>query len=317
MAKPSTAPTHPDFVTRPTLDCPIVRSFGISSTLDADVESYGLVLTRSDLTRYRNNPFTPPINIGYIGEGVPRGGSKMVTISEGCWRKWEEEGGLSMSLAYAYDEDGKAYKPDLTYVQSIRIVIAASPRRMLTLGEPSKIYDAMEERWPWYKTCGPIWKNSVRHTLSTSKCFVRVNKTKNDAERIEKGTYWTVKDSLSDQTDRRPRHADRERVENVHDRLSPVIARGPSALHRISSQVHNAQIPHMSFVPAEVVQASRAMANSRPIYDRPFDSSAQAQSAIPKTTSSVLLPRPVCCTHRRVSLPSLADVWDGAIHAEA
>ncbi len=57
------------------------------------------------------------------------------------------------------------------YVTLIRYAVLGSPHQRLTLGE---IYECIEERYPFYKSAGKGWKNSIRHNLSLNKCFKKV-----------------------------------------------------------------------------------------------------------------------------------------------
>ncbi|CAG8671235.1 10920_t:CDS:2, partial [Gigaspora margarita] len=62
-------------------------------------------------------------------------------------------------------------KSPYTYATLITYAITNSPNKQLTINE---IYNWMMENYPYYKTAGPSWKNSIRHTLSVNKKFVRV-----------------------------------------------------------------------------------------------------------------------------------------------
>ncbi|WVQ67921.1 uncharacterized protein L199_006126 [Kwoniella botswanensis] len=208
-------------LTWPSLDDTAVKTLGIPAslpsfqhTLDQDKEyNEPFLYTRSDLIRYRlgKSPnYTTQVKaqpqVGRSGSGSGSGsGSRELmdmTIAEGAWKKWEEIGGIPKGLAgvipYSFDGHGNVYKPDLTHVQAIRLVIAASPRGKMTL---SQIYQAFEERWPWHKTAGMTWKNSIRHNLSLNDCFINVEKA--TAQEGGKGGYWIVDNSQSGRTARK------------------------------------------------------------------------------------------------------------------
>ncbi|WWD02725.1 hypothetical protein V865_000767 [Kwoniella europaea PYCC6329] len=202
-------------LTWPSLDDTVVKTLGIpaslpsfQNTLDQDKEySEPFLYTRSDLIRYRLGKslnYTTQVQaqpqVG--GSGSRSRGLKDMTVAEGAWKKWEEIGGIPKGLAglipYSFDGHGNVYKPDLTHVQAIRLVIAASPRGKMTL---SQIYQAFEERWPWHKTAGMTWKNSIRHNLSLNDCFINVEKA--TAQGGGKGGYWIVDNSQSGRTARK------------------------------------------------------------------------------------------------------------------
>ncbi|KAK6910352.1 hypothetical protein I203_104384 [Kwoniella mangroviensis CBS 8507] len=206
-------------LTWPSLDDTAVKTLGIpaslpsfQNTLDQDKEyDEPFLYTRSDLIRYRlgiTPNYTTQVHAqaqaGGSGSGSGSGsrGSKDMTVAEGAWKKWEEIGGIPKGLAglipYSFDGHGNVYKPDLTHVQAIRLVIAASPRGKMTL---SQIYQAFEERWPWHKTAGMTWKNSIRHNLSLNDCFINVEKA--TAQGGGKGGYWIVDNSQSGRTARK------------------------------------------------------------------------------------------------------------------
>ncbi|KAM7414990.1 hypothetical protein PAMA_019690 [Pampus argenteus] len=82
-------------------------------------------------------------------------------------------------------------KPSLTYIALISKVILSSPSQKLNL---ASIYRAMEERFPYLRSRGPAWRNSVRHNLSVKDCFVKVGRCEDG-----RGHYWSVhQDHLRD-----------------------------------------------------------------------------------------------------------------------
>ena len=82
----------------------------------------------------------------------------------------------------SYGKDGK---PNLSYAQLIQQAIENSALRQLTLNE---IYNWVIETYPFYKTAGTSWKNSIRHNLSLNKYFHKVPRPTNEPG---KGSYWT------------------------------------------------------------------------------------------------------------------------------
>lgn len=75
-------------------------------------------------------------------------------------------------------------KPSHTYIALIAKVILSSPSQKLNL---ASIYRAMEEQFPYLRSRGPGWRNSVRHNLSVNDCFVKVSRCEDG-----RGHYWGV-----------------------------------------------------------------------------------------------------------------------------
>ncbi|KAJ2586588.1 hypothetical protein H4R99_008410, partial [Coemansia sp. RSA 1722] len=81
---------------------------------------------------------------------------------------------------------GTSGKPPYSYATLITFAILRHPRRQMTLNE---IYNWIVTQYPYFKTAGSGWKNSVRHNLSLNKTFVRIPRPVNEPG---KGAYWTV-----------------------------------------------------------------------------------------------------------------------------
>ncbi|KAG9070539.1 hypothetical protein KI688_008077 [Linnemannia hyalina] len=77
-------------------------------------------------------------------------------------------------------------KPDISYSHLILHAISQSPNERLTLRE---IYAWIETRHPFYRDSPTGWQNSIRHNLSSSKAFIKLERVKNDHG---KGCFWTL-----------------------------------------------------------------------------------------------------------------------------
>ncbi|KAI9283283.1 hypothetical protein BY458DRAFT_486121 [Sporodiniella umbellata] len=91
-------------------------------------------------------------------------------------------------------------KPTSSYAAIITAAIENSERKMLTLSE---IYQSVLDKYPYFHSSGPGWKNSIRHNLSLNKSFVRLPRPMNEPG---KGAYWQIDHSVSKE-DARPKKA--------------------------------------------------------------------------------------------------------------
>jgi len=76
-------------------------------------------------------------------------------------------------------------KPPHSYVALIYLAMKSSGRAKVTLAE---IYEYILERFPYYRSAGLGWKNSIRHNLTQQKCFVKVARLTEDGG--GKGGFW-------------------------------------------------------------------------------------------------------------------------------
>jgi len=121
------------------------------------------------------------------------------------------------TLACLPDTDGR---PQHTLPVILRCAILGSPRRRLTIRE---IYAAMEDKYSYYKTAGPTWKQSVRHHLSLNRLFERQTRPVTDPGF---GSYWTVNLEAPPGT-KRPRKRGRPAGKgDPEDGLPPARKRG-------------------------------------------------------------------------------------------
>lgn len=81
-------------------------------------------------------------------------------------------------------------RPPISYAMLITEAIQQSPEKQLILSE---IYDYVKGHYPYFKTAGSGWKNSIRHNLSLNKSFCKVPRP----QRVGgKGSYWKLVDSM-------------------------------------------------------------------------------------------------------------------------
>lgn len=91
---------------------------------------------------------------------------------------------LSMSLFHNRVFQPEEPKPQHSYIGLIAIAILSSPESKLVL---SDIYQHILDNYPYFRTRGPGWRNSIRHNLSLNDCFVKAGRSANG-----KGHYWAI-----------------------------------------------------------------------------------------------------------------------------
>lgn len=75
-------------------------------------------------------------------------------------------------------------KPQHSYIGLIAMAILGSAETKLVL---SDIYQYILDNYPYFRTRGPGWRNSIRHNLSLNDCFVKAGRSANG-----KGHYWAI-----------------------------------------------------------------------------------------------------------------------------
>ncbi|KAG8177375.1 hypothetical protein JTE90_015929 [Oedothorax gibbosus] len=78
-------------------------------------------------------------------------------------------------------------KPPFSFSCLIFMAIEASPRKALPVKD---IYGWILDKFPYFQGAPAGWKNSVRHNLSLSKCFRKVEKQK--GLNCGKGSLWCI-----------------------------------------------------------------------------------------------------------------------------
>uniref|UniRef100_A0A8D2AIR4 Forkhead box protein H1 n=1 Tax=Sciurus vulgaris TaxID=55149 RepID=A0A8D2AIR4_SCIVU len=82
-------------------------------------------------------------------------------------------------------------KPPYTYLAMIALVIQAAPSRRLKLAQ---IIRQVQAVFPFFRDDYEGWKDSIRHNLSSNRCFRKV--PKDPAKPQAKGNFWAVDVSL-------------------------------------------------------------------------------------------------------------------------
>ena len=75
-------------------------------------------------------------------------------------------------------------KPSHSYIGLIAMAILSSKEKKLVL---SDIYQWILDNYPYFRTRGPGWRNSIRHNLSLNDCFIKAGRSANG-----KGHYWAI-----------------------------------------------------------------------------------------------------------------------------
>lgn len=75
-------------------------------------------------------------------------------------------------------------KPSQSYIGLIAMAILSSKEKKLVL---SDIYQWILDHYPYFRSRGPGWRNSIRHNLSLNDCFIKCGRSANG-----KGHYWAV-----------------------------------------------------------------------------------------------------------------------------
>ncbi|KAI5119529.1 hypothetical protein M0805_002551 [Coniferiporia weirii] len=132
-------------------------------------------------------------------------------------------------------------KPAYTYATLVKLAIWSSPQRRLTL---SGIYQALQNRFEWFKDCeNPnAWKTSIRHSLSLLSVFVKLPM---DIHLPGKGHYWTVDFTKGDGY-KRPRKRGKKQPKGDPDdpASAPSSSTQPHASH--AHETRRRQLPKKS-----------------------------------------------------------------------
>ncbi|KAG8859114.1 Forkhead box protein J3 [Tulasnella sp. 330] len=104
-------------------------------------------------------------------------------------------------------DSGPGKDPGYSKRALIQVAIQSSPNQRL---RQSEIREAIMERFPFFRTAGKTWQNSLRHALSNNKCFYNVPKPAREPGR---GSYWAYEFAPKPREMARPNPARRVRAD--------------------------------------------------------------------------------------------------------
>ncbi|CAG9807606.1 unnamed protein product [Chironomus riparius] len=96
--------------------------------------------------------------------------------------------GCNSQLAFSFFQSrvfqSEEPKPQHSYIGLIAMAILSTADQKLVL---SDIYQHILDNYPYFRSRGPGWRNSIRHNLSLNDCFVKAGRSANG-----KGHYWAI-----------------------------------------------------------------------------------------------------------------------------
>jgi hypothetical protein len=115
----------------------------------------------------------------------------LTNLNKGMLMKPDSDNSCQMyaspSLQEEHSRDVYA-KPAHSYTTLIRMAIQQSLEQRATIAD---IYNWITENFPYYsQLSSQSWHNSVRHTLSLSKCFQKVARNKGGHGLSNRGSFW-------------------------------------------------------------------------------------------------------------------------------
>ncbi|KAL4623676.1 forkhead box protein J1-like [Arapaima gigas] len=102
-------------------------------------------------------------------------------------------------VAYSHCPEKVDYKtnphirPPYSYATLICMAMQESKKTKLTL---SSIYEWIKDNFCYFRHASPTWQNSIRHSLSVNKCFIKVPRQKDEPG---KRGFWTIDPQYADQ----------------------------------------------------------------------------------------------------------------------
>lgn len=174
-------------------------------------------------------------------------------------------------------------KPSHSYIGLIAMALLSSREKKLVL---SDIYQWILDNYPYFRSRGPGWRNSIRHNLSLNDCFVKAGRSANG-----KGHYWAVHPANVEdfqKGDFRRRKAQRKVRKHMglavpDDEDSPSPSPSPSPVTPVDwrSQVFVNEMKAMNAAQEEKKEEEHSTPRSTP------HSQSQETPAMPNTTPAV------------------------------
>lgn len=146
----------------PFFPIPVNNSNGISPMDQYRLQFYNYAMV--ERLRNQNNP-----NLQHLYQPVAAYGSRLA---------------LSMSLFHNRVFQPEEPKPQHSYIGLIAMAILSTADQKLVL---SDIYQHILDNYPYFRSRGPGWRNSIRHNLSLNDCFIKSGRSANG-----KGHYWAI-----------------------------------------------------------------------------------------------------------------------------
>ena len=116
------------------------------------------------------------------------GMDSVLSINGGDFLKQESCDSGYMSQASVGREESVFTKPPYSYTTLISMAIKASSEGRLSLAE---IYRFISDQFPYYSSAPLSWQNSIRHSLSLNKCFMKVARRREQTG-TGKGGLWMI-----------------------------------------------------------------------------------------------------------------------------
>nr|XP_020863683.1 forkhead box protein N4 [Phascolarctos cinereus] len=164
----------------------------------------------------------------------------------------------------AQDLHPKHYpKPIYSYSCLIAMALKNSKTGSLPVSE---IYSFMKEHFPYFKTAPDGWKNSVRHNLSLSKCFEKVENKTGGSSR--KGCLWALNLARIDKMEEEMHKWKRKDLAAIHrsmanpEELDKLISDRPESCRRLG-EPGEPDVPVLGRVVAAAAAAQGRLTASR------------------------------------------------------